>query len=164
MSYYSSILPHIYIRRGESSGSARVRIRSCHLNKDVHESVAFHSAATAAYCNDDSKKFRVDTPSRLTNTYIRCWEGDSAGASLLSERIVHDIKEVLVSLAAIRDARGKVVQGLGNRSGNRAQQHRSHVKGGYHPKGDDESDRWLHADAKKGPADIVDSAKKLFDK
>ena len=119
---------------------------------------------TAAYDDDDNKKFRVDTPGHLTRTYIRCWEGDSAGAALSSELIVHDITAVLASLAAIREAKGKVVQGLGNSRGRREQQHESHPKGSHHTKGADEADPWLHKNAKKGPADIVDNAKLLFEK
>ena len=90
------------------------------LNRGVHAAASRHAALTDKMDADNPKKFARDTPSRLSESYFRVWRGDGRGAAPSDARIAQDCKKFVPSCWAIFKAAGVVVQGLGDRNGQRA--------------------------------------------
>ena len=91
----------------------------CHLNQDVHLAHDHHVIITRHLSEDDPLKFSGSSPNRIAKSYTRLLAPDESGIAPTSERIIHDIKEVVSSLKAIYNAKGVIIEGLGNRSGRR---------------------------------------------
>lgn len=89
----------------------------CSLNKDVHESVNRHVAATCHLPETDPKRFSLSTPKRGDLAYFRVLQGAPT-----RERIIQDCERFIINLKAVEQAQGVVVRGLGNRQGRRRQE------------------------------------------
>jgi predicted flap endonuclease-1-like 5' DNA nuclease len=96
------------------------------LNQDVHIAVRLHVNYTSLLLENsevvDPKKFSLSTPIRGSSAYLRILE---AGISPRPERIVQDINRVLESMKQIVEAGGIAIDGIGNRSGRRADDQRA---------------------------------------
>jgi hypothetical protein len=100
----------------------------CHLNKDARDAVEFHAAITESLDSWDVCKFDQTTPTKLRDAYLRllhpgnvctCTREHCECGALPPRRIQEDVLRVVPSLWKIAEARGAVVQGLGNRNGDR---------------------------------------------
>jgi hypothetical protein len=89
----------------------------CSLNNDLVHLVMLNTAATTWLSDKSKKKFKLSTPGEITSAYQRII--DSAFPS--SKRVEEDVKKVFSPLVEIVKIRGKMVPGLGNRSGRRGQ-------------------------------------------
>ena len=98
------------------------------LNKDARDCVEFHSAVTESLATIDARKFDQTTVTKLRHSYLRllnpgnvcrCSRPTCECGALPPRRIQQDVLRVIASLRAIAGARGAVVQGLGNRNGDR---------------------------------------------
>eukprot|EP00937_MAST-01D_sp_MAST-1D-sp2_P007113 g7113.t1 len=133
------------------------------LNKDVHDSVSYHAALTDKLAIDNPKKFARDTPSRLVKSYMRVWRGGGRGAAPAAARISQGCKKFVSSCWAIFKVKGVVVQGLGDRNGNRAvegRKGRKDARGGLQVKGEYSGSRWTHSDASEAEDLFFETAKK----
>ena len=61
----------------------------CNLFKDWNNRVNYYVFLTFYLPDDNSKKFSLSTPKRLSSAMVRVWEGISA-----SKRIIQDINEL----------------------------------------------------------------------
>ena len=117
------------------------------LNSDVKNSVQMHIDLTRKLDDDDERKFLLSTPKRGVKSFLRVLEGCPS-----SRRIVQDTIKVLSSLDAIIDAKGTVVQGLGDRSGKRKSLAETKQSGGVRKKrvthGSAFGGKWVHPDVR----------------
>jgi hypothetical protein len=123
------------------------------LNKDMHDGVQYHCAATAHLPDDDSdpRKFSLSTPQRGDHAYFRVLDGVPT-----SERIVQDCTRWEENLWAIFRAKGALVPGIGNREGRRRDQ--APIKrGGRRVRNPDDGwvQRWMHPDALSAQDDFA---------
>ena len=110
---------------------------------------------------DNPKKFARDTPSRLSESYFRVWRGDGRSAAPSDARIAQDCKKFVSSCWAIFKAAGVVVQGLGDRNGQRAvisREGRKDARGGARLKGEYAEGPWTHEDALEAEEKFFDDA------
>jgi hypothetical protein len=86
----------------------------CTLNKDGHDGVQSHCAATAHIPDDDSdpRTFSISTPARGNRAYFRVLEGLPS-----SDRIIQDCMRWVPNMREISLAKGAIVPGIGNRQG-----------------------------------------------
>ena len=91
----------------------------CHLNQDVHASHDHHVLVTKHLKEEDPLKFSGSTPNRMAKSYKRLLSPDDSGVVPSSQRIMNDIKQIIPSLKSIYEAKGVIVEGLGNRKGRR---------------------------------------------
>ena len=89
----------------------------CHLNQDVHLAHDHHVTITRNLPEEHQLKFSGSTPNRIAKSYTRLLAPDESGVAPSSERIIKDITQVVSSLKTIYEAKGVIVEGLGNRSG-----------------------------------------------
>jgi hypothetical protein len=120
------------------------------LNQDLHLSVMIHSLLTDVLPKEDAKKFSMATPKLGTNAYLRVLKGSPS-----SKRIIQDCNKVLESMKEIYDAKGCLVEGLGDRNGVRRvmKGDTKNKNGGVRVKNlnlYDHKQYWLHPDAKEG--------------
>jgi hypothetical protein len=120
------------------------------LNQDIHLSVMIHCLLTDMLPKDDAKKFSVATPKLGTNAYLRVLKGSPS-----SKRIIQDVNKVLESMKAIYDAKGCLVEGLGDRNGVRRvfKADTNSKQGGKRVRSMhlyDSKHYWLHPDAQTG--------------
>jgi hypothetical protein len=120
------------------------------LNQDLHLSVMIHSLLTDMLPKENAKKFSMATPKLGTNAYLRVLEGSPS-----SKRIVQDVNKVIESMKEIYDAKGCLVEGLGDRNGVRRvfKADTNNKNGGTRVKNlnlYDLKHYWLHPDAKVG--------------
>jgi hypothetical protein len=117
------------------------------LNKDLHDAIKYHVAATANFRKADTRRFDMTTPKRGTEAYRRVLQ-----VYPLPEWVIQDVDKVFLSLKMVWDTKGIKVDGVRNSPG------RCHVKsstphGGYHPQKqgyDDYGEKALHEDVKVG--------------
>ena len=129
----------------------------CTLNKDVDDEFNRHQAYTKQLNASDPLKFCKSTPTRIDSAYLRLVDpknGLDFGVPT-SARIIQDIQKCMgPNLIAIIEAKGAVVQELGNRNG-----HRKAVgvdkRGGKREKSALQAVRWVHPDAVEARANIV---------
>ena len=120
------------------------------LNQDLHLSVMIHSLLTDMLPKENAKTFSMATPKLGTNAYLRVLKGSPS-----SKRIVQDVNKVLESMKEIYDAKGCLVEGLGDRNGIRRvfKGDTNNKNGGTRVKNlnlYDHKHYWLHPDAKSG--------------
>jgi hypothetical protein len=84
------------------------------LNKDLHDTVKYHVAATAAFEKTDPRKFDMTTPKKGTFAYRRVLQ-----VYPLQYCVVQDLDKVFVSLKIVYNAKGIKVDGVGNSPGKR---------------------------------------------
>ena len=84
------------------------------LNKDVHDGVMQNIIMSQMLDDDDSKKFRMNTPKNGLKAYLRIWEHHPSSA-----RIIHDINLTYYSMKCVVKEKGILVSGLVDRPGNR---------------------------------------------
>jgi hypothetical protein len=114
------------------------------LNKDLHDAIKYHVAATADFYDDDHRKFDMSTPKRGVAAYKR-----ALTLYPLQHRVVQDVTKVFQSMLAVHHARGIKIDGLGNRPGKWFLRS-SKPRGGYHPRlqaEDDYGAKVVHDDA-----------------
>jgi hypothetical protein len=117
----------------------------CNLNKDVHDVVQAHCAATAHIADNgkDPRKFSLSTPQRGDSAYLRVLEGAPD-----STRIIQDCSRWESNILEVWKAQGAIVVGLGDRQGRRRDQAPAKRGGKRVRKSDDEFVvRWMHPDA-----------------
>ena len=85
-----------------------------HLNADHEYGLMWHVAITSDLDKDDPKKFKMGTPSEVSDAMDRTWEIFPA-----PERIVEDILRFPVALQRIKDVKGAVVPEMDSRKGRR---------------------------------------------
>ena len=88
------------------------------LNNNLKLAVKRHVALTKLLPKDEKRKFNLSTPAKGTSAFLRLVHPDS-GTVPSSCRIVEDIQKVVVSMIAIYDAQGIIVDFDGVRSGKR---------------------------------------------
>jgi len=88
------------------------------LNKDIHEAVIRHMAATMNLEDDDPRKFSMSTPKRGASAYLRV-NDPVEGVAPTSERIIQDIDRVFDSMVLIRAKKGCVIDDASVRNGHR---------------------------------------------
>jgi predicted flap endonuclease-1-like 5' DNA nuclease len=118
------------------------------LNKDLHDAVKYHVAATADFEKADPRKFDMTTPKKGTWAYRRVLQ-----VYPLPKRVIQDVEKVFLSMKIVRDAKGIKVDGVGNSSGKRHVKSSSASRGGYRPRKqrhDNYGEKVLHDDAKVG--------------
>jgi hypothetical protein len=71
-----------------------------------------HSLLTDILPKENAKKFSMATPKLGTNAYLRVLKGSPS-----SKQIIQDCNKVLESRKEIYDAKGCLVEGLGDRNG-----------------------------------------------
>jgi hypothetical protein len=123
----------------------------CSLNKDLKDAVMRHVCYTCNLPEDDERKFSLSTPKRGSWAFRRILEHEDGAPS--SERILQDIAKVFESMEKIREAKGALIAGIGDRKGRRAlQQHASGInrRGGKRVR-QPEKDRvhWIHPHARQ---------------
>ena len=91
----------------------------CNLNQDVHLAHDHHVIVTKNLTEDNPLKFSGTTPSRISKSYKRLVAPDDSGVVPSSKRIMHDITKIVDNLKQIYDAKGVIIQGLGDRKGKR---------------------------------------------
>ena len=132
----------------------------CNLFKDWKDGIDRHVFLASHLSDSDPRKFSQTTPKRLSSAMIRVWQGIPS-----SERIVQDIKRVIYkNIPTIIEHKGIIVQGLGNRSGNRyvVAESASDNRGGRRIKGQAHvTNHWIHDDAKEAAVCIIDKALKV---
>ena len=84
------------------------------LNKDVHDGVMQNIIMSQMLDDDDSEKFRMNTPKNGLNAYLRIWEHHPP-----STRIIRDINLTYHSMKCVVKEKGILVSGLVDRPGNR---------------------------------------------
>jgi hypothetical protein len=122
----------------------------CSLNKDLKDAVMRHVCYTCHLPEDDERKFSLSTPRRGSWAFRRILEDEEGTPS--SERILQDVAKVFESMEKIREAKGALIPGIGDRKGRRAlQQHASKInsRGGKRVR-QPEKDRvhWIHPHAR----------------
>ena len=80
----------------------------CHLNQDIHACHHYHTQLTQPIPDENPLKFTSSTPKRMADLYIRLTHPDN-GVVPSSDRILEDIKRVLLSLERVREARGCII-------------------------------------------------------
>ena len=85
-----------------------------HLNKDLHDSHDEHVIRTRFLPDKHPHKFSGSTPRNIASSYKRILT-----LSPRPERIIQDCKRVITSLHAVYNAKGIIVDGLGDRQGRR---------------------------------------------
>lgn len=133
------------------------------LNKDIHESVKLHVAATFHLPKTDEKKFMIDTPKRIVSAYRRVHDPTYGGNVPSPLRIEQDVGKFIHSLKEVANANGAVVKGLASREG-----HRRAVEAGAIPRETSmlnhntnvtkQKSRWLHTDAMTALIEHFDEA------
>jgi hypothetical protein len=78
------------------------------LNQDLHLDVNRNVEATISLDEDDTNKFSLSTPKRVTSAYLRIWE--TVGPS--PKRIVEDIQQIIYSWKQIRDNSGSYIDNV----------------------------------------------------
>ena len=128
----------------------------CSLFSDLGHDLSRHVRMTKDLENDDPLKFSRSTPRRLARSLSRLWwhEADGVGGvsydrrtggSPLSRRIIEDVTKCMGDhLLQIIDAKGAMVDGIGNRSGRRERPLGGH--GGVRTKKPAPAARWVHPD------------------
>ena len=122
------------------------------LNNDVHKAVERQVVLTLELHKDCQRKFDMSTPGRGASAYLRVLEQVPC-----SQRIIKDVKNVLVSLEVVREAEGILVASLGKNYGRRYEKDPS-LNSGLNSAGgkrvrkqafDDygDSNIWVHPDA-----------------
>jgi hypothetical protein len=99
----------------------------CHLNKDARDCTEFHSAITTDLPTGDALKFDLSSYFKQRNALLRlvhvecdCDEKVCICGALPPRRIAQDKAKCLgPNVLAVHNAHGTVVDGLGNRNGNR---------------------------------------------
>jgi predicted flap endonuclease-1-like 5' DNA nuclease len=133
----------------------------CSLNKDIKDAVMRHVCYTCHLPEDDVRKFSLSTPKRGSWAFRRILEHEDGSPS--SQRILQDIAKVFNSMEKIRQAKGALIAGIGDRKGRRAlQQHASgiNVRGGKRVR-EKEKDKvhWIHPDARSAYALKLENSK-----
>ena len=85
-----------------------------HLNKDLHDAHDEHVLLTRQLPDNHPHKFSGSTPNRIASSYQRL-----IMLNPKPDRIIRDCKRVIESIQAVYDAKGTIVEGLGDRSGRR---------------------------------------------
>jgi hypothetical protein len=112
----------------------------CHLNKDARDCAEFHAAVTTHLETGDPHKFDLSSYKKQTEAYMRLLHPAGVGVSTLSacactgapsqcccgalpsKRIYEDVVKCLSpNIMEVFNAFGTVVDGLGNRNGDRRQ-------------------------------------------
>lgn len=112
------------------------------LNKDIHEAVRRHVAATIHLIDgEDPRKFSLSTPKRGDQAYLRVIQGAPT-----SERIIQDCLRFLENIRKIHDAQGVMIS---PREGRRKDNVVGENWGGHRQKKPDSEFKgaWLHPDA-----------------
>ena len=71
------------------------------LNKDLHDAVKYHVAATADFAKANLRKFDMVTPKKGTDLAYR----EVLQVYPLPERVVQDVGKVFASLKIVRDTK-----------------------------------------------------------
>ena len=130
------------------------------LNRDLHCSVEKHVAYTSTLSKDDKEQFSMATPKRAAYAYIRCLQ-----VCPRSKRIVQDTLKTLAAYQTVYDAKGAVVEGLGNREGHRKGLSQHDRRGGKRKKiilNLDQIDESIHPHARVGINDIIQKPEQKF--
>jgi hypothetical protein len=135
----------------------------CSLNKDIKDAVMRHVCYTCHLPEDDVRKFSLSTPKRGSWAFRQILDHEDGAPS--SQRILQDIAKVFESMEKIRQAKGALIAGIGDRKGRRAlQQHASriNVRGGKRVR-QPEKDRvhWIHPDAQPAYAIKLETSARL---
>jgi hypothetical protein len=142
------------------------------LNKDVDDGVHRHISFTNHLDEDDPRKFSMATPKKGRHAYLRVWNSPPVpsavtgiireGGDPSSRRIVQDTNKFLVAIKVIREHKGVVVPGLGERKGHRGDEARENAKkGGIRIKETREvmdrrrAERWIHPDAEEARGEAL---------
>jgi len=102
----------------------------CHLNKDVRDCAVFHSALTSELPTGDERKFDLTTYKKYRDALVRllsshhscscCARANCNCGCLPPKRIFEDVvRSFGESLLQVQRAKGVVIQGLGDRNGDR---------------------------------------------
>lgn len=92
------------------------------LFQDMHLCALSHVLLTSHLPHDDPRKFSFDTPIQCARTYKRL--GDPYfGITPKPSRILQDVNKWVESNEAVRAVGGVVIQGVGTRTGHRADEH-----------------------------------------
>jgi hypothetical protein len=98
----------------------------CSLNKDIKDAVMRHVCYTCHLPEDNPRKFSLLTPKRGSWAFRRILEHEDGSPT--SQQIIQDITKVFESMEKIRQAKGALIAGIGDRKGRRAlQQHASGI-------------------------------------
>jgi hypothetical protein len=131
---------------------------------DAHACVKRHVMITEAFSESDVNTFSLLTPRRVASVYLRILNPVSGG-SPSSTRILQDCKKWITSLELVRNARGAIVEGVGNRIGHRALNvPRFSWGGGKRIKQPPKPMKWLHIHAKRCVEGMVQESIKTVDK
>ena len=80
-----------------------------HLNQDIHASHDYHAIITQHVPEENLLKFSSSTPKRLSDSYIRLTDPNT-GVVPSSNRILEDVRRVLVSLERVKEAKGCIIE------------------------------------------------------
>ena len=89
----------------------------CNLNQDIRACHHYHTQLTQHIPDENPLKFTSSTPKRMADSYIRLTHPDT-GVIPSSDRIIEDIRRILVTLERVREASGCIIDETG-RSGRR---------------------------------------------
>ena len=163
----------IFPQNGLSAGIARYGSRpvgnspefmawDCSLNKDVDDALRRHVVATAHLDIKDPRKFSMRTPREIERAIFRLMDPAFSGEEGVptASRIREDCMKVLESYKTVVEERGRLVEGLGNRTGRRAKRRKNETetRGGARTKNVDETlttTHWYHPDAVKAQEEFV---------
>jgi hypothetical protein len=169
------VLPELGLNKGTPyagrpvGNSPEMMPLDCSLNQDVHVGVERHIRLTIRLPEDDPMKFSMSTPSRGFSAYNRVWNcprtqdrnGELVDGGIPSaKRIKRDINKVVESMATIFENDRRMVDGLGNRPGERNNGHSRGKNGGKRTKRTTyDIGAWRHADAENAFNKVKDNAK-----
>ena len=127
----------------------------CSLNKDLDDAVMRHVLLSSHLEKDDERKCSLATVKHGARAYRLLWDPEHGlhGGSPTTDQILNDINNVLTSLRAIYEAKGRIVEGLGNRNGCRRNDTGDKPRrGGKRVRGEALQMKWTHpllADVRK---------------
>ena len=142
--------------------SPELMIMDCSLNKDVQDELRRHVIYTAHLPEDDCRKFSMSTPLRLAHAVKRIYKN-----SLSSKRIIQDTDKKQVSIQQIFEAKGIMLQNIGNRNGRRSEESRSenlNRRGGARVRMVDDINPhiWVHEDAVVPRQEMLARSERIF--
>jgi hypothetical protein len=134
-----------------TDNSPKMMPLDCSLYKDLKDAVMQHVCYMCHLPKDEPHKFSLWLLGLPSKPGARRWLSNKDGSPRSSKQILQDIRKVFESMERIREAKGALIRGIGDRKGRRAlQQHVSGInrRGGKRDR-QPEKDRvhWIHLHA-----------------
>lgn len=134
----------------------------CCLFADLTRSLRMHARITSSLDKDNKNKFSLSTPLNVSLSIHRLWapSNEADGGVPSSSRIIQDITKCSgTHLLQIIEARGALVEGIGNRNGVRKRTMGNW--GGPREKKPMASKIWVHPDARKSRDEATAASVKI---